>query len=100
VTNFVPDFLNDLFLDAGENSLDLSLHYFEGLWAASFDSIFLDVLIEHHFIELSWVLFSNFVWQLTALRFDDISLARRRAVSLRVVTLSDACVDSLLVLPC
>ena len=85
--------LDDLGLDAGENSQERSLRPLERQSSSHLDRVLLDVLMQHLAVELGWRFVGQLVWQFSTLWFDDISFSGRNAVGLRIVTLANASVN-------
>lgn len=55
--------------------------------------------MKHLAVKLCWGLLSQFIRQLTTLRFNDVCLSRRNTISLRIVTLANTLLNSLLMRP-
>lgn len=91
--------LDDLGLDARENSQEWSLRPRERQLSSHLHVVLLNVLMQHLAVELGWRFLGQLVGQLSTLWFDDVSFSGRNAVGLRIVTLANASVNSLFVSP-
>lgn len=55
--------------------------------------------MEHLAVKLGWGLLSQFIRQLTTLRFNDVCFSWGNTISLRIVTLANTLLNSLLMRP-